>query len=288
MLGELFDEQIEAVREAVDRRRNVVVASEPFGGHNAVVEEAVSDLDAESVSFSSVNGTGDIEVPDDGVCVVDGLGYLYTRRIGGFAPLERFVGSVAASDAVVVSSWNIYSWGYVRHAVDTSVLGKTVEVPNLDAAETARYLASEHDVSEYADALEEATSDGTAAVRYRLPFGVGRLLEEGSDNVFEEISAASNGNPGVASAVFESRSWDTEHDDPDLSYDDAFALRVVLSKETVERDVLTSVVEPMSLETTLRKLADSGFVETDGGTVSLRPERLVDAVDLLERRRLVW
>ena len=288
MLGELFDEQIEAVREAVNHRRNVVVASEPFGGRNAVVEEAVSDLDTESVSFSSVNGTEDIEVPDDGVCVVNGLRYLYTRRVGGFAPLERFVGSVAASDAVVVSSWNTYAWGYVRHAADTSVLGKTVEVPNLDAAETARYLASEHDVSEYADDLEEATSDEAAAVRDRLPFGVGRLLEEGSDNVFNEVSAASNGNPGVADAVFESRSWDAEHDNPDLSYDDAFALRVVLSKETVERDVLTSVVEPTSPEATLRKLADAGVVETDGGTVSLRPERLVDAVDLLERRRLVW
>ena len=288
MLGELFDEQVDEVNDALDNGENVVVTSEPFGGRDVVVEEALEEADPERIVFSSVEDAKDVNVPDDGVCVVEGPRYLYTRRIDGFAHLRRFVESVAASDAVVVSSWNSYAWGYVRHSADVDVLGDTVDVPNLDASETARFLASEYDVSEFADDLEEATSDDTAALRDRLPFGLGRLFEETSDNVFDNVSAASDGNPGVARSVFERRSWDEETAGIDLRYDDAFALRVVLSKQTVGRGVLRSVVEPRSLETTLRNLSDTGLVDTDGETVSLSPERLVDTVTYLKRRGLIW
>ncbi len=288
MLGELFGEQVDEVNDALENDRNVVVASEPFGGRDVVVEEALNNADTETLSFSSVNDTEETELPKDGVCVVKGPRYLYTRTVDGFAPLRRFVESVASSDAVVVSSWNSYAWGYVRHAADVDVLGDTVDVPNLDATETARFLASEHDVSEFAEDLKEATSDDTAALRDRLPFGIGRLLEEASENVFGKVSVASGGNPGVARTVFERRSWDEETDGIDLSYDDAFTLRVVLSKQTVRRDVLRSVVGDSSLGTTLRSLSDAGVVDTEGGEVSLRPERLVETVSHLKRRRLVW
>jgi hypothetical protein len=287
VLDEAFDEEIDAAKEAIESGENVVVASEPFGGRRTVVDEAVTEAGVRRVSVPSVSDEG-VEIPDDGVCVVEGSRYLYTRRVGGFAPLERFAEDVTVSDATFVTSWNAYAWDYVRHAVDLGVLGDTVRVPKLDASQIARLLDSEYDVSEFGDDLNRVTADRKTSFHDSLPFGLGRLLEESSDNIFEKISAASSGNPGVARSVFEERSWDEENEDADLSYEDAFALRVALSKETVGRDVLRSVVEPDSLPRTLRNLSDAGFVETTDGSVSLRAESLVRVVSHLRRRRLVW
>jgi hypothetical protein len=286
MLGELFGERIDEVREAVESGENVAVVSEPFGGRETVVDEAVPDPDGR-VSVSSVTEAG-VGLPDEGVCLVDGPRYLYTRRLDGFDPLESFAERVAASDAVFVTSWSAYAWDYASNAVDLGVLGDSVRVPSLDAVETARLLESEYDISGHEDDFEDITSDATPALYDRLPFGLGGFLEETSDNVFEKISAASGGNPGVARAVFERRCWDEGYEEPDLSYEDAFALRVILSKETVDRDVLRSVVEPRSLPTTLRNLSDAVLVESSADSVSLRPESLPRTVSALKRRRLVW
>jgi len=289
MLKDAFAEQVGAVREAVEAGENVAVVSEPYGGRGVVVDEAVDE--DERISFSSVDGADEsaesAEVPEEGVCLVDGPRYLYTRRVGGFAPLEGFVDSVAASDAIFVTSWNAYAWSYAHQAAAVGVLGEEVRVPGLGASETARFLADEYDVSEFEDDLEEVLSDEPPGFVDRLPPELGRLIRGSSDNLFERLTGVSGGNPGVARAVFEDRSWDDDTEGVELTDDEAFALRVVLSKETVGRDALGSVVRPRSLGPVVRRLVDAGFVEEDGGDVTLLPERLPDAVEHLERRRLV-
>lgn len=290
MPDDLFEEQVDAVVEAVEDGENAVLVSEPFGGRSDVLDTVESRFDAERVSYSSVAEPRDLppSLPSNDVVLVDGCEYLYTRRVDGFTTLEGFIDSVASTDATVVSSWNSYAWSYARHAADVGVLGTTVELPTLDAAEIARTLADEYDVSEFRDDYDEVMSDDTAALRDRLPYGVGRIIEQTSENVFEKISAASGGNPGVARAVYEERLWQDDADGLFLTDDQAFALRVVLSKGEVHRDVLRSVVRPRSVDAVVRTLSDADVVDLDGERVALCRERLVDTVDYLRRRRLVW
>lgn len=286
-----FDEAVDSVREAIDRGDNVAVVSDPYGGRNAVADEAEEyTLGVERVSFSSVAEADGYEMSFGGqVCVVEGCRYLYTRRVDGFAPVKSFLQTVVESDATFVTTWNSYAWSYAAQATEVDDIFDDVRVPSLSSAEIAELLSSDYDISEFLTDYEEVTADESPSLRERLPFERLRFgIEEASDNVFEKISGMSRGNPGVARAVFESRSWQTDDEPLDLSYDDAFALYVVVSKERVSRDVLRRVVSPDSLETSLRKLSDSGVVGFDGDKVVLRPQRFADAVSYLERRRLVW
>lgn len=287
----IFEDEFERLKESLDTGTNTVLVSEPYGGRDTLLEELSTHADGvERRSFLSV-ADAEGRIPDEAdVCLVDGCRYLYTRRIGGFGPLESFVESVAASDATVVASWNSYAWSYARHATDIEdVLTEEVVLPDLGTPSLAELLASEYDVSEFESDLEETREEGESFVD-RLPPQIRFRLEERSDNTFEKISALSGGNPGVARAVFEDRTWEKESGDDggELSYEDAFTLLVVLTKEEVERDVLEEVASPRSLEKSLRRLSDAGYVERDDGRVVIRPERLVDAVERLERRHLVW
>jgi len=303
MSDDTFEDERERLAEVLseDEPPNVAVVSEPYAGRERVIEEATDRLDAtaETVELSSVADAvkkADTFGDGDGTVFVEGCEYLYTRRIDGFGPLERFVDAVAKSEEAIVSSWNSYAWSYAEQATDVGDLFReVVRLPGVGARDIADCLASEYDVSEFESDLQQLEEEETATVETwvfeRIPFDMWRLFYEESENFFERITALSGGNPGVARAIFESRAWENKEEDDDeteLSYEDAYALRVVLSKETVERDVLEEVVEPRSSEKSLRRLSDSGFLEIDGGHVTLRPENLVNTVDHLERRNLVW
>ena len=284
----LFEDERETLSNAVDDGDNVALVSEPYSGSGRLLDELASRAEGvERVSHESVVDS-EPHVPEADVCLVEGCRYLYTRRIGGFEPLEGFIEEVAATDATVVASWNAYSWSYVKRATEVDdVFPAEVEVHSLDTRSIADVLAEEYDVSEFNSDLEELREEGESLIN-RLPDRLRFVLERRSDNVFDKVSALSGGNLGVARAVFENRLWEKDRDSLDLSYEDAFVLFVAVTKEDVGRDVLEEVVSPRSLEKSLRKLSDAGFVEDDGDRVTLRPERLVDAVEHLERRNLVW
>jgi len=290
-LKSLFEDEFGRLKQAVDAGKNTALVSEPYAGRDMLLDELSSNLGgAERVSFGSVaDAEGD--VPEDAdVYLVEGCRYLYTRRIDGFENLESFVDGVAESEATVVASWNLYAWSYVRQATEVDdVFREDIVLPELGTSSIAELVASEYDITDFKSDLEETREEG-GDITDRLPAGIRFRLGERSDNVFEQITALSGGNLGVARSVFESRTWEdgSEDDVGELSYEDAFMLLVVLTKEDVEHQVLEEVVSPNSLEKSIRKLSDAGYVESDDGRVTLRPERLVNAVERLERRNLVW
>ena len=286
----LFEDEFGRLKQAVDAGKNAALVSEPYAGRDMLLDELSSHLDgAERISFGSVaDAEGDVSEDTD-VYLVEDCRYLYTRRIDGFETLESFVDAVAKSEATVVASWNLYAWSYVRQATEVDdVFREDVVVPELGTSSIAEVIASEYDISKFESDLEETREEG-GDITDRLPARIRFRLGERSDNVFEQITALSGGNLGVARSVFESRTWEDEAEDGgELSYEDAFMLLVVLTKEDVERRILEGVVSPNSLERSIRRLSDAGYVEPDGGRVMLRPERLVDAVERLERRNLLW
>jgi len=105
-----LDEAIAAYKDG--ETPNAAIVSEPFGGRDALVEYVTDAVpDADHVTFpSSATATNLPDVEDHDCLVLGDCHALFTRRIGGFEPLDTFLEAIAASETFVVTAWNQYAW----------------------------------------------------------------------------------------------------------------------------------------------------------------------------------
>jgi hypothetical protein len=285
---------------------------------------------------SAADGTGpslpgsDREGADDGDPVADGEGagslvvadchYLFERGIDGFEALDAFLDRIALSETLVVTSWNRYAWSYldaVRDVGDTFTTA--VEIPPLDAGEIETVVEAHHgpDLPDVVDAgsagrvktvvfdsRSVGVGDRSVAVPYPKPnpawtasWSVSDAEESVRAVTFEKLRRVSNGNPGVALAVWEESVADGEvapgyiqalETDPGLDDDAAVLLWTVLAGESVDVDRLTRLFEGRPVEAALQGLAERELVTVDDDRVSVAPRALYVAVAALERRGLLW
>jgi len=258
--------------------------------------------------------------PAAGALIVADCHYLFERRIDGFAALDAFLDRIALSDALVVTSWNRYAWSYldaVRDVGDTFTT--TVEIPPLDAAEIRTVL--EHHYDERPDVVDAGGAGRVRTVVFdeaRVPLPAGRSVgvpypkpnpawtaswsvsgvEESVEAVvFEKLRRVSNGNPGVAMAVWKESVRDGEIApgyvkafDTDLALDDdaAAVLWSVLAAERVGVARLSALFPERPVEAVLQNLAERGLVTVADGVVAVAPRALHLAVAALERRNMIW
>jgi hypothetical protein len=296
----------------------VAVVSDPFFDRDAVLDHACRTLDASRVRLGPAAEARSVPAFDDGPLVVGDCHHLYARRIGGFDPLDRFLDRLASASERVVTSWNRYSWNYLSAVRDLDdAFRHVVTLPSLSAERIAATIRDRHGTL---PAFEESPGGGASPITtatyavplprrdpaaIRLPvvdvdyvtawFG-DRDRPEPEALAFQRLARLSDGNPGVAAAV-----WDAcvdgdavtpadlvlpvERADPG---DDAAAvLGVVVAKGAVTREELRAVVPGASLDRALGALVDRGFVER-GEVVTLRPAGLPSALALLGRRRWLW
>ncbi|WP_255197400.1 hypothetical protein [Halorarius litoreus] len=286
----------------------VAVVAAPYAGRDTVLGFAVEQTGADRVDLDP--GDEAPEVPDSGALVVTGCHHLFERRVGGFDRLDAFLGRVAASDALVVTGWNRYAWGYLALAREADrPFDTTLALPGVDAEALATLVDREGTpatpVADEVGAVRPfERAETTLSVRGRsvtLPYPRPNreylLAQQAADDppetaVFEQLERVSNGNPGVALAVWDRAVGEadtvspTDLTDPvsgaDLTASEAFCLRIVLAKRRVVREELARVAAADAA--TLRALSRAGFVERDG-TVQLRPEAVPRAAALTERRR---
>jgi hypothetical protein len=300
----------------------VAVVAPPFAGRDSVLDRAAASLDAPTrVQFAP---DGSVELPDavEGPLIVDGCHHRYAHRIGGFAPLDRFLDRLASASGRVVTAWNRHSWNYLDAVRDLSdAFGHVFTVGPLSAdsiTDAVRPTTDPWPAFEYA-ADGRASPFGSVAYRVPIPrsrrdYSIdlptvdvdyvtgwlrGRAQPTAEALVFERLTRLTDGNPGVAAAVWEQCVDDVDgavtpadislpvDRDLDPGDDAARVLGILLSKEVVTRTELAAVVPDVPLTRTLRTLADHGFV-TEGDAVRLRPAGLPSAVDSLARRRWLW
>lgn len=324
-LGDLFGDIDEAVQAHLDGRgSNVAVVAEPFAGGEVLLDYAEETFGAAAkrVSFDDVVE----EVPDFSgyeVVLADNCHYLYTREVGGFALLDEFLERAAISDALFVTSWNRYAWEYLTPVRDVDeVFPRVVRVPPLDAGGIADLL-----LSNYATTMPEFVETGEAGRVKTIGFGfrplrfpggrrvsvpvpelnveylTSRALSRADDVhntqavVFDKIARLSNGNPGVATTIWERSLEDdeiapayVEAADTDLNIDDdeAFVLEVLLAKGRVSLSRLSEVIDQLPVDRHVQSLAGQGLVMVDDDDVSIDPEALHAVDDYLRGRRLVW
>lgn len=324
-------DEVEAVAGAVAQylddgtTTNVAVVSEPFAGREALLDYAEELLESSTrVRLTEAVTDDPPAVPDEGALLVDGCHYLYRRCIDGFDPLERFLERIAASDVLVITAWNRYSWSYLSGAREVGDSFPTVvELPRLDDRQLHRVIDERFgpDLPRFVqtdDAGRIKTVElerrsvrvvGNARVAVPLPtLNVEYLAtwfeDEGKVErvVFEKLRRLSHGNPGIATSLWERgiREVDGEAtlapaylEDPVAEFairddDRAAVLWAIVANESVLRATLNAVTYDVSVDKELQLLAQRGVVEVDSDTVRITPCGLHPAVDALERRRFLW
>lgn len=324
-----LDEELAALDAALDRfdeggGRNVAVVSDPFGGRENLLDYATQRFGHTATRVNLSTSTADggvlagVTTP---VAVVDDCHHLFTRRIGGFDSLDRFLADVAHFDGLVVTSWNRFAWDYldpVRRVGQSfpeqvRVTGlSTEEVTTLLTAEAGASMPTFVDTSPENRATLVETTDVEVSLwgdrrvtlpapRVNLDYVRHRLGKNERDDVegvvFERLKRLSDGNPGVARAIWAQTVSDgtlrlDDLTDPAESFDlddtTSFLLSLVLTNERVDRETLETVVDDTGFDRRLRRLVDLEAVAVDGDQVVLDPLGLNHGVDYLRRRRVLW
>lgn len=325
-VGHLIEAIEDAVTDHLDgQTSNVAVVSEPFAGRDVLLDDAEATLETavERVTLESVVEDGLPELSGPEVFLIDNCHYLYTRQIGGFELFDRFLEYVASSEALFVTSWNRYAWDYLVavHSID-DVFPTEISVPSLSAEQMAELLTSN-----YAETMPEFVQTGEAGRVKTIGFGrrelglpggrtvgvtvpelnleylASRSLRQDEDVedveavVFQKIARLSNGNPGVATALWERSIRDGEiapvyveevDQNLDIDDDEAFVLEALLAKERMSRSTLNAVLDEIPVHRALQTLSEQGVIEIDGDTTAIDPEYLYAIDTHLKRRRLIW
>jgi len=315
-------DDLDTLHNAFERGRNVAVVSEPFGGRDRVVDYAVENLaeeDVERKRFEPVHTDGE-KTPEkgEGTHVYEDSQHLYTRRIDGYGCVDAFLDDAASRGKKVVTSWNVFSWRYVSRVRDADkVFSSVVEVPSLDTDVLDRFLSE----GEPPRPEEYADDEGSSFVRreVELPFFEDRSVSvpwrldhenmSPREVAIEHVRSRSDGNPGVAEAMWE-KMLDEGYDAVSEGDDDggesrnlvdsfgkskeglddsaAFALRTVVSKEEVSKDELRETAGVGNVERTVRSLSDKGIVSENDGFIEPEPEKLPGVVSTLKGRSTLW
>jgi len=327
-VDEAFETLERAVADHVEgEHANVAVVSDPFGGREALLDYAEQLLQgaAERVRLTAeVSGTTEPDLPDAEAMILDDCQHLYRREIGGFDALDRVLEEMAMSDRLYVTSWNRYAWEYLKRVRDVDrTFPVVITVPELDAAGVERLVTARFgpDLPEFVDTGEAGRIKTLDVERHDVGLPGGRTASVpvpkpntawatgwwtlgGDDSieavVYEKVRRVSNGNPGIATSVWEEAVATGEDGaiapayvrdiDPEFDLDDeqAFLLLQVVAGESVRPEALTGVAGDVPVDQSLQTLASRGVVTVEDGRVSITPGGLAPAVEALRRRRLVW
>lgn len=295
-LGDRFEAIEDAVGDHLEgTNANVAVVSEPFAGRDVMLDYAEEFLGAATrrIAFDRVV-RGDLpDLDTHEVILVDNCQYLYTREVGGFDALDRFLEAVARSDALFVTSWNRYAWEYLATVREVHHYFPTrIEIPSLDADQVGDLLTATYgpDLPEFVETDEAGRVKTIGFDTYSIPlwgdwtldvpvpalnmeYVTFRFVDDVEDDtravVFQKIETLSEGDPGVATALWERSVRDGEvapayveevDEQLDLDHEAAFVLEIVLSKERISREQLDRITETEPIDEPLQRLRQQGVV----------------------------
>lgn len=329
-----FQEEIATIQTAIadyesGHKLNVAIISEPFAGRTTVVDqiEKMNPHKVTKLSLSSIiNNMDEIHPFEQSrrIVLIDDAQFLYTRKIGGFNVLERFLKSVLSSNNLFITSWNLYSWNYLDEVIN---IGKyfpvQIKLSKLNANQIKectllKYKAGEIKFEKDIEfekekiiesrkypvsikLLEKTINIPYYKINYRL-LKVRLLRKEErvaiEDIIFEKLFRVSNGNPGVAKVV-----WKKSLEYPiikpskikensfniELDYNESFILNIILSMKSIKNEELSEIAGPdFQIEKIIFRLAKQELITINEGTCTIKPEALKSIVDFLKKLRLVW
>jgi hypothetical protein len=327
----LFEKEINRIQEAIDsfaegEFSHIALIGEPFAGQHMIMGE-IREKNPDTISyipfFNVVKGKEAITSTygTKKIVLMDRCHFLALRRIGGFAMLDAFLDMISMSDKMVITSWNSFTWSYLREVKGIDKFFPVViEVPKLDSRTLMEAVLSHYEGDiRFIDDTEppgEQPMVTTKKIRITLPFGhsldipwpwlnmASRSPEKNAEKpdiqkvVFDKITRIAEGNYGVGLRIWE-RSLDypeiklSKIPEPpctiELDINEAFLLTIVLSMESISFTDLAEIASPeIDIEQTLYRLISQGLVEQKKGYYRVNPETLNCVISYLKRIRMVW
>jgi len=336
-----FEGVLKSVEEVIDKagsgaRSNIAVIAEPFSGRSELLYK-IAELCGERESkiflsrqvsddtfFDTLRTSGDI-------VLVDNCHLLYSRRIGGFKRLDRFLNAASSSEKLFITTWNQYSWSFLRFVFPLEkVFPVRIDLPRLGAEELKKMIMANCEwqmtfaeeetgkKEEWLELSEFPVSLGPLKRTLQVPLPridyfrlksrivekvrpAQQKTEEASveDRVFQRLRDSSDGNPGVAKAIWKRSVPKAEgaikpgdiikpQYKIDLSYDQAFLLYSVLCMECVGIEELKGIIDAgTDVERFVHELDRMELILTEGGLLSIAPEALHSIESYLKSVRLV-
>ncbi|VVB72397.1 Uncharacterised protein [uncultured archaeon] len=335
-----YEEILKNIEEAVEKldssaRSNIAIIGDPFSGRSELLHK-ISELcqgRESKIFFSRLVGDENflhiIEKSGD-IVLVDDCQLLFSRKIGGFRKLDLFLNIVASSNKLFITTWNQFSWNYLRFLYPLeSIFSFRIELPRLGQMELKNLVMStcEWQMTFVEDkkirkdqwlVFSELPVDLTlfkrtlripvprldySALRSRFPAKIGSSEPENEtsveDRVFQRLKDASEGNPGVAKAIWKRSTPKAEGSITpediikpqykiDLDYDQAFLLYNILCMECVSVEELTGIIgHNANVNRFIQDLKRTGLISIENELLSIMPEALHSIERYLKSVRLV-
>ncbi|MBN1236004.1 MAG: hypothetical protein JW999_08140 [Methanotrichaceae archaeon] len=320
----------------IEGRSNIAIVSEPFSGSSELLGKVAGirpenttkiylrRLVKDKTLFEALTRSG-------GIVLVDNCHFLYMRKIGGFQMLDDFLNLVASSSKLFITTWNIYTWNYLSRLFPLQQIFPTkIELPKLNSQDLKEMIMSscewEMSFEEEQTSQEEKILQFTrtpfevkplnrtlqipvptfdyAALKSRLPdrFNGSKKKETVSveDKVFNRLLDHSEGNPGVAKAIWMRSVSRAEgaikpgdiikpQHKIDLNYDQAFLLYIILCMERISIEELKDIIDPNAdVNRSVHDLKKNGLISVENELLSIMPEALHSIESYLKSMQLVW
>ncbi|UUX91532.1 hypothetical protein [Methanoplanus endosymbiosus] len=305
------------------RIKNIAVIAEPYSGEQILINGLLDKLGdgAGHHKYGSIQYECPCPAeicPDKKTVILEGCHYLFSRKIGGFDSLNRFLTEISGDERIYITFWNIFAWDYLSAAENTdSYFQKPVIIEPLKPDMLMDLMKDKSGKSpDYID-------DRPVSERNRFTFkkrsiklpGFEKAIKipypgyessaketmseaEAERYAFERIADISGGNYGIAKKLWKKSITDdlfrlsqiSSHDsDPDLKYNEAYTLLFILMWGALSaKEIMEMSVSEGESAKILFKLSSVGLISNEGGRYSVEPLKFVQSVEYLKKIRMVW
>jgi len=248
--------------QKLDEQTPIAVTGPPFSGRKQVLEYAKSHLGASRIRLTPAGSPDKVTaaLKEDRPLIIEDCQHLSRREIGGFDTLETVLNAIARTDTKVVTGWNSYAWSYLDAVADVGSSLERVELSPLSRTSLIEFIRTEAGplpecrVDELNDTVVsfDRLSLGWRGIELAIPRVDKAVIKtrltsqtDPESIVFEYLTSETNGNPGVALAIWQQscvgddvRPGDIDVPSVDVGKEGAFLLRLLLCQERVEKAFL--------------------------------------------------
>jgi hypothetical protein len=330
--NDLWNKEIDTLIKAIDeglsgKKRHIAIISEYLAGKQDLCKKIECVHSGRCTRIRLNSFVDDLSIfaylPESDIYIIDNCHFLARRKIDGFHVLHQFIEMVSQSKRIWVTTWNIHSWRYLT-AVQKFNLLFPVQIllypKNYDKLRD--YILSEHQSSVFylvdtpvprrlilvkklkkihIPFLPDDFFITTYSIRYRLIWAIirGKSHEvEPDELIFQRLAQISNGNPGVATRIWEKSldAWEIRMSalsppllNGGLDPDSAYILSLILSLEVLTLEDLYSVTpQGINIDLVLVQLEENKLIQIKDGLIFIVPLALTKITTELQKIRMVW
>ena len=330
--NDLWSNEIDILMKAIDeglsvRKRHIAIISEYLASKQDLATKIECVHSGQCTRIRLDSFVDDLSIfmnlPESDIYIIENCHFLARRKIDGFHVLHQFIDMVTKSKRIWVTTWNTHSWRYLTAVQKINSLFPVQITLHPKNYERLRdYILSQHQSSVFylidtpvprrlilikrqkkihIPFFRDDFFITTFSIRYKLIWAIlrGKSQEVDPDElIFQRLAQISNGNPGIATRIWEKSldAWEVRMSTLSppvlngiLDSDNAYILSLILSLEVVTVDDLHSVTpREIKLNLVLAQLKENKLIQIKDGLVFIVPLALIGVTKELQKIRMVW